>query len=201
MKSKIDKNEIVIQGKVLQAKAWPARNGNLYTNGSATLQVGDQNLKVSIQINGAKDQKDLDGLMKSFERTFQQGALVAVTKGQLASWMRKPKEGGGKQEEVFQIDGKLSGSYRVDGKDQLSQAIVSGKIVSAKGGWALVEAFYWAGGEGGRTGELKSRRLKVHHPEWNFEEHQEKHLTVIGDLGQNEKGPFVRARSISILAE
>lgn len=202
MRAREDINQVVIIGKVTQANAWPARNTNTYTSGSVTLSVNGEPLRAKVQISG-KDQNHLKKLLQDFDETFQVGRFVCLSKAQFSSWQRKPKpdDKNGKPEDVFEIDAKLVGAYPVDPPNgaEGTVAILTGVVRSARGNRALVEAGYFGGGQGGHTGEIKYRKVLVEHPTESLETCRGRHISVVGEAVQNDRGtPLLKARSMAI---
>lgn len=190
MASRVDKNEVVLKGKVLQAKAWDPK-GREFTSGSVTLRVGDQDVPISVRLSVTQKFDE----RKPFEKIFSQGAQVLVTKGFFGSY-EKTDKATGKKTEVFQVESPLGGCLNVEGEEGLSQAVVTGTVAAARGDRGVVEANYWSKSLKG-PGTMKIRKVRVQIP-GDAGALQGKHVTLLGEISKSDGGPFLRAKTVLV---
>lgn len=181
MRSKVDHNHAIVVGKVARAKAWPA-NGKAFSNGSVTIISEEKTIPISVGFNvKPKDETS------HFNEVFKQGNCVALPKCQFDAWKKDEKE-------TFQLKAKLNACYVLSEKNEKTLCTVSGRIVETREHWAMIESAYFAGGEGGRTGKLDHKRIRVLRPEGYT--HERGHIVAIGTLEVSEKGPYVKADTV-----
>lgn len=186
--AQVDKNESFVVGKVLSAKAWDP-NGKDYTNGSVSLDVNGTTAKVTVKLSVGKFDERIP-----FNKVFSQGNHVAVSKGSFTSWAKK--DDNGVEKDMFQLETNMSNCYEVEA-GSASEAVVSGKILSAKDDRALIEAGYWSKGPG-KPGVMKQRKIRVQVPNTDLAKMVGKHITLVGTTSFSDTGPFVVADSIFV---
>lgn len=184
-KQRVDKNEVTLVGKVLTSHVFDP-NGRSFTSGFVTLKVSDNQiipLSVKLSITQKFDETKL------FNQIFQQGAMVAVTKGIFSSYIRKPKNAGDQEKEVFQIEAPISGCYNVvHNSICIAIAVVSGVVESTYEGGAVVTSNYWSKNPQTGKGTMKSRRLLV---EGILDGMEDKHITMCGTVYASKERELV----------